>query len=395
MTTATTLRKYQDIIEGKLPPGLQAHIDAKSESKEEEVEESTEEEVEESRHFSLSQVNNAHILRKYQDILNEKWDDKQDYVDIRTPDERSRAKVNPLSNDSVEAEYKRLGLDGAWYEDDPLSGGSDTKGMSDLDIRIARQKAIDQEYAKIDARDAKNAEDKALGKLQTQTDIEQDNRLTAKRDEVADDQAAGKAEKLRQRLALYRAQGNDFTGTRPDNRINTIAGMDPKSSGYKGNILGSINDEDEAALAADAAANQAAGKTSSQAPHGPPHTQGSKPPTQGSKQSVRSTRYVRSSPPHETHSNLPDSGRHREVFDWPKQRGHGHADDVIPKTADPVTGPGAEVYHNEPTHRARPRPTKHLSPTSVEPPIALPKAPPKPPKQKARYNISTGSYSQT
>jgi hypothetical protein len=128
MTTATTLRKYQDIIEGKLPPGLQAHIDAKSESKEEEVEESTEEEVEESteeeveesRHFSLSQVNNAPILRKYQDILKE----------VSTSDLHDLEKET-RDADSFDAAYAKMFGD---ETDDPNSGMLDTFWRSDEEV---------------------------------------------------------------------------------------------------------------------------------------------------------------------------------------------------------------------------------------------------------------------
>ena len=65
-TSADMLRKYQDMIlenqeeieedtddeqveEGKLPAGLQAHIDAKNESKDEEIDEAKDEEVDESK----------------------------------------------------------------------------------------------------------------------------------------------------------------------------------------------------------------------------------------------------------------------------------------------------------------------------------------------------------
>ena len=118
MTTASVLRKYQDIIEGKLPPGLQAHIDAKSESKEEEVEESTEEEVEESAHFSLSQVNNTPILRKYQDILNEK---------LRTKDELEAARAEKAALLAAEEEAeKQAKIDGEktdWKKGNPKGYG--------------------------------------------------------------------------------------------------------------------------------------------------------------------------------------------------------------------------------------------------------------------------------
>jgi len=146
MTTATTLRKYQDIIEGKLPPGLQAHIDAKSESKEEEVEESTEEEVEESRHFSLSQVNNAPILRKYQDILLEADPPKQDFrkqAGLRAGSMSLAQRIKIMKD--TEAEYKRLGLDKG---DDPLGGWWDTRGMSDDEVQAAKMKRIDDFYSK-------------------------------------------------------------------------------------------------------------------------------------------------------------------------------------------------------------------------------------------------------
>ena len=51
--------------------------------------------------------------------------------------------VNWNSVDEVEAEYKRLGLD---QGDDPLGGWWDTQGMSDLQIRKAREDRIKQAY---------------------------------------------------------------------------------------------------------------------------------------------------------------------------------------------------------------------------------------------------------
>jgi len=51
--------------------------------------------------------------------------------------------INWNNVDEVEAEYKRLGLD---QGDDPLGGWWDTRGMSDLDIRKAREKRIKQAY---------------------------------------------------------------------------------------------------------------------------------------------------------------------------------------------------------------------------------------------------------
>ncbi|RZD43170.1 MAG: hypothetical protein CXT73_01195 [Methanobacteriota archaeon] len=51
--------------------------------------------------------------------------------------------VNWGNQAEVEAEYKRLGLD---QGDDPLGGWWDTRGMSDLKIRQAREKRIKQAY---------------------------------------------------------------------------------------------------------------------------------------------------------------------------------------------------------------------------------------------------------
>ena len=51
--------------------------------------------------------------------------------------------VNWNNQDEVEAEYERLGLD---QGDDPLGGWWDTQGMSDLQIRKAREDRIKQAY---------------------------------------------------------------------------------------------------------------------------------------------------------------------------------------------------------------------------------------------------------
>ena len=74
--------------------------------------------------------------------------------------------VNWRSTDDVEAEYKRLGLD---QGDDPLGGWYDTMGMTDLQIRKAREKRIHQAY-----------KNNALAKAQAATSAAEDDRVAGR-----------------------------------------------------------------------------------------------------------------------------------------------------------------------------------------------------------------------
>jgi len=137
-TSADMLRKYQDmIVENQGDEDLEEaeneeeEVDESKEeeveeSKEEEVDESTEEEVEESTHFSLSQVNNASILRKYQDILKE----------VSTSDLEALEK-EARDADSFDAAYAKMFGD---ETDDPNSGMLDTFWRSDAEVLSDKKK---------------------------------------------------------------------------------------------------------------------------------------------------------------------------------------------------------------------------------------------------------------
>jgi len=88
----------ETVEEGKLPPALQAHVDAKNESKDEEVDESKDEEVDESKdevdeskegQWIQSEGQTAQtLLRKYSDMVAEasKEDDDEEVREEKDDD---------------------------------------------------------------------------------------------------------------------------------------------------------------------------------------------------------------------------------------------------------------------------------------------------------------------
>ena len=150
-TSADMLRKYQDMIvenqgDEDLEEAENEEVDESKEeevdeSKEEEVDESKEEEVDESTHFSLSQVNNASILRKYQDILKEapsvqslaKADAERNKFDA----ERNKFDRQTRSNAEFDAAYDEMFGD---ESDDPNSGMLDTFWRSEDEVRRDKRK---------------------------------------------------------------------------------------------------------------------------------------------------------------------------------------------------------------------------------------------------------------
>ena len=135
-TSADMLRKYQDMIlenqeedeeqveEGKLPPGLQAHIDAKNESKDEEVDESKDEDIDESKDEDIDEskdedevdeskdeevdesvvkatvIPSTGALRSYQDMIKEMSTDEE--VDESKDEEIEEAKDEDEDQDDKE-----------------------------------------------------------------------------------------------------------------------------------------------------------------------------------------------------------------------------------------------------------------------------------------------------
>jgi hypothetical protein len=421
MTTATTLRKYQDIIEGKLPPGLQAHIDAKSESKEEEVEESTEEEVEESRHFSLSQVNNAPILRKYQDILNEApATAKKTNPALQAAAERAALKSNTKINKhrsrvkpagverfgqgdsfgkelgatkkrieddkALDRKINKLGLGKSWYDLSNL-------GMSDDEIRAEKMQTLNDYYLKIG--DAQRKEDKSnAGELEATALRYQ---INTDDPDWKDQLAAKEAETFRATQTKYdeigQRQAYDYN---PEDKVvahklpgsNVMAGTNIDS--YTGN---KVNDNDDdlaydydlpkpkerrsAALRADAAEINAAGNTSSSpsTTTGPPHHQ----PFPGA--------------PTKSVSRAEPKPVEKPVRTKPSLLSTDHDDIGTGWRKGPPVPVGPKRVPAQPASTQQSPPKVKIVPEPLEPPKPKPKL--KQSKSKGRYDISTGSYSQT